>query len=256
MTFAFPSHYLPPPRNSGHCNSFYCLGHFNNVSDDDDDDDDDEYCVCAPRGRRQSPPYLMENVKPRDDGLAREGNDRYEGYCVDLADEISAGPIQRRVSRSFSAFVNPPAATPARPRLRGPDSTARTPRPRTPRPRTPRPGLHGPGLHGPGLHGPDSAAPDSTARDRAELTNDLTTWPRRCSRTSCVCRIGCRSSATASTAARRLQTVRDGKYGGKTATGEWNGMIGELTNRVRRKMRRGTRPAPGFCRGGIHWKKS
>jgi len=54
----------------------------------------------------------------------------------------------------------------------------------------------------------------------------------------------------------RLQIVRDGKYGGKTATGEWNGMIGELTNRVRRKMRRGTRPAPGFCRGGIHWKKS
>ena len=107
----------------------------------------------------------MENVKPRDDGLAREGNDRYEGYCVDLADEISAGPIQRRVSRSFSAFVNPPAATPARPR-------------------TPRPGLHGPGLRGPdstvpdstawtprpGLRGPYSTVPDSTAPDSTAQT--------------------------------------------------------------------------------------
>jgi len=26
--------------------------------------------------------------KPRDDGLPREGNDRYEGYCVDLANKI------------------------------------------------------------------------------------------------------------------------------------------------------------------------
>ena len=30
----------------------------------------------------------MENLKPRDDKLAREGNDRYEGYCVDLTHEI------------------------------------------------------------------------------------------------------------------------------------------------------------------------
>jgi len=34
----------------------------------------------------------------------------------------------------------------------------------------------------------------------------------------------------------RLQIVADGKYGGKTPTGEWNGMIGELTNRVRRSV--------------------
>ena len=53
----------------------------------------------------------------------------------------------------------------------------------------------------------------------------------------------------------RLQIVRDGKYGGKTTTGEWNGMIGELTNRVRRKMRRGTCPDPGFCRGAYIGKK-
>jgi len=24
---SFPSHYLPPPQNSGPCNSFHCLGH-------------------------------------------------------------------------------------------------------------------------------------------------------------------------------------------------------------------------------------
>ena len=175
--------------------------------------------MCAPRGRRQSPPYLMENVKPRDDGLAREGNDRYEGYCVDLADEISAGPIQRRVSRSFSVFVNPPAANPARPR--------------TPRPGLHGPGLHGPVLHGPGLHGTRSGRADERLDDLAEeMFAHILRVPHR------------------------LQIVRDGKYGGKTATGEWNGMIGELTNRVRRKMRRGTRPDPGFCRGGIQWKKS
>jgi len=36
----------------------------------------------------QSRPYLMEVEKARDDGLPRQGNDRYEGYCVDLAEEI------------------------------------------------------------------------------------------------------------------------------------------------------------------------
>jgi len=31
------------------------------------------------------------NKKAREDGLPREGNDRFEGYCVDLADKIFAG---------------------------------------------------------------------------------------------------------------------------------------------------------------------
>jgi len=35
-TFLFPGHILSPPRNSGPCNSFHCLGHFKNVYDDDD----------------------------------------------------------------------------------------------------------------------------------------------------------------------------------------------------------------------------
>jgi len=39
IDISFPSHYLPP-QNCGHCNSFPCLGHFENVCDDDDDDDD------------------------------------------------------------------------------------------------------------------------------------------------------------------------------------------------------------------------
>jgi len=30
------------------------------------------------------------NKKPREDGTPRSGNDRYEGYCVDLADKIFA----------------------------------------------------------------------------------------------------------------------------------------------------------------------
>jgi hypothetical protein len=34
----------------------------------------------------QNPPYLME--KKRDDGKHLTGNDRYEGYCVDLANKI------------------------------------------------------------------------------------------------------------------------------------------------------------------------
>jgi len=29
---------LSPPQNSGHCNSFHCLGHSKNVNDDDGDD--------------------------------------------------------------------------------------------------------------------------------------------------------------------------------------------------------------------------
>ena len=35
----------------------------------------------------QSRPYLKYK-KPRDDGIERKGNDRFEGYCVDLAEEI------------------------------------------------------------------------------------------------------------------------------------------------------------------------
>jgi len=33
--------------------------------------------------------------KPSDDGQPREGNDRYEGYCVDLADKIFAEILQK-----------------------------------------------------------------------------------------------------------------------------------------------------------------
>ena len=53
MTFPFPV-IISPPQNSGPCNSFYCLGHFQNVCDDDDDDDDD--MVSRPRV------YLMVSV--------------------------------------------------------------------------------------------------------------------------------------------------------------------------------------------------
>ena len=35
----------------------------------------------------QSHPYLMEK-KRSEDGKKREGNDQYEGYCVDLANKI------------------------------------------------------------------------------------------------------------------------------------------------------------------------
>jgi len=35
----------------------------------------------------QSPPYLTYK-KPSDTGLPRKGNDRYQGYCVELAEKI------------------------------------------------------------------------------------------------------------------------------------------------------------------------
>ena len=38
MTFTFVI-IISPPQNSGHCNSFYCLGHSKNVYDNDDDHD-------------------------------------------------------------------------------------------------------------------------------------------------------------------------------------------------------------------------
>jgi len=45
----------------------------------------------------------MPKKKPREDGLPREGNDRFEGYCVDLADEIFRQrlnmPYQLRIVR-------------------------------------------------------------------------------------------------------------------------------------------------------------
>ena len=49
-TFPFPSHYLPPPQNSGPCNSFYCLGHFKNVYDDDDDRCRCKHCYAHTAG--------------------------------------------------------------------------------------------------------------------------------------------------------------------------------------------------------------
>ena len=43
--------------------------------------------VISPRS--QSSPYLMLK-KEEDDGTPRVGNDRYEGYCADLAREVAA----------------------------------------------------------------------------------------------------------------------------------------------------------------------
>ena len=42
LTFNYISLYILPPQISGPCNSFYCLGHSENVYDDDNNDDNDD----------------------------------------------------------------------------------------------------------------------------------------------------------------------------------------------------------------------
>ncbi len=37
----------------------------------------------------QEDPYMMLAEDPGPDGLPRQGNDRFEGYCVDLLHEIA-----------------------------------------------------------------------------------------------------------------------------------------------------------------------